>query len=95
MELENKKLKEENVKLESHIYNFDNLSESRHKFGAATGLKVESFNNLLKFLYPGKDSCNIKFMILQADYHKVMMISEVQSQIQSQNCHLKITCSCI
>ena len=60
-EIENKKLKEENIKLKSHIYNFDNISESRDEFRAATGLTVESFNNLLEFLNPGKDSCNIKF----------------------------------
>ena len=28
---------------------------------AATSLTNESFNNLLEFLNPGKDSCNIKF----------------------------------
>ena len=61
MELENKKLKEENTKLKSHNYNFDNVSESRDEFRAATGLTVESFNNLLEFLNPSKDSCNIKF----------------------------------
>ena len=61
LELKNKKLKEENIKLKSHIYNFDNVSESGDVFRAATGLTVESFNNLLEFLNPGKDSCNIKF----------------------------------
>ena len=61
VELENKKLKEENIKLKSHIYNSGNVSESGDKFPAATGLTVESFNNLLQFLNPGKDSCNIKF----------------------------------
>ena len=49
------------TKLKSHIYNFDNVSESGDEFRAATGLTVESFNNLLEFLNPGKDSCNIKF----------------------------------
>ena len=61
LELENKKLKEENIKLKSHNYNFDNVSGSRDEFRAATGLTVESFNNLLEFLNPSKDSCNIKF----------------------------------
>ena len=61
LELENKKLKEENIKLKSHNYNFDNVSESRDEFRAATGLTVESFNNLLEFLNPSKNSCNIKF----------------------------------
>ena len=61
MELENKNSKEENVKLKSHIYNSDNVSESRDEFRATTRLTVESFNNLLEFLSPGKDSCNIKF----------------------------------
>ena len=61
LELENKKLKEENIKLKSHIYNFDNVSGSRDEFRSKTGLKAESFNNLLEFLNPGKDSCNIKF----------------------------------
>ena len=28
LELENKRLKEDNIKLKSHIYNFDNVSES-------------------------------------------------------------------
>ena len=32
LELENKKLKEENIKLKSHIYNFDNVSESRASY---------------------------------------------------------------
>ena len=45
LELENKTLKEENIKLKSHIYNFDNVSESGDEFRAATGLTVESFNN--------------------------------------------------
>ena len=54
---------------------------------AATGLPVESFNNLLEFLNPGKDSCNIKFyqlgfMIFQADYQKIVMTLEVQIQVQ-------------
>ena len=61
LELENKKLKEENIKLKSHIYNFDNVSESGDEFRAATGLTVESFNNLQEFLNPGKSSCNITF----------------------------------
>ena len=61
LELENKKLKEENIELKSHFYNFDNVSESGDEFTATTGLTVGSFNNLLQFLNPGKDSCNIKF----------------------------------
>ena len=44
LELENKKLKGGNIKLKSHIYNFDNVSESGDEFHAATGLTVESFN---------------------------------------------------
>ena len=54
-------MKEENSKLKSHIYNFGSVSESRDEFCATTDLTVESFNNLLEFLNPGKDSCNIKF----------------------------------
>ena len=61
LELENKKLRKENIKLKSHICNFDNVSESGNEFRAATGLTVESFNNLLELLNPGKDSCSIKF----------------------------------
>ena len=61
LEIENKQLKGENIKLKSHIYNFDNVSESGDKFCAATGLTVDSFNNLLEFLNPSKDSCNTKF----------------------------------
>ena len=59
MEIENKQLKGENIKLKSHIYNF--VSESGDKFCAATDLTVDSFNNLLEFLNPSKDSCNTKF----------------------------------
>ena len=47
--------------MKSHIYNFDTVSKSEDKFRAATILIDESFNNLLEFLNPGKDSCNIKF----------------------------------
>ena len=47
--------------MKSNIYNIDNVSESRDELRAVTGITVESFNNLLKFLNPGKDSCNIKF----------------------------------
>ena len=54
-------MKEDNIKLKSHICNFGNVSESGDKFRAAAGLTVESFNNLLEFLNPSKDSCNIKF----------------------------------
>ena len=54
-------MKEENIKLKSHFYNFDNVSESGDEFRAGTGLTVESFNYLLVFLNLGKDSCNIKF----------------------------------
>ena len=61
LEIENRKLKEENIKLKSHSYNFDNVWESKDKFRAAPGLTVESFNNLPSFLNPGKGSCNIKF----------------------------------
>ena len=61
LESENKKFKEENIKLKSHIYNFDNASESRDELRAVTGITVESFNNVLEVLNPGKDSCNIKF----------------------------------
>ena len=57
LELENKKLKEENIKLKFHIYDFDNLSKPGDEFHAATGLTVESFNNLLEVLNPGKGSC--------------------------------------
>ena len=60
-ELKSKKVKEDNIKLKSHICNFGNVSESGDKFRAAAGLTVESFNNLLDFLNPGKRSCNIKF----------------------------------
>ena len=61
LELENKKLKKGNIKLKSQIYNFNNVSELGDEFRAATGLTVDFFNNLLEFLNPGKDSCNIKF----------------------------------
>ena len=61
LELEKKKMKEENIKLKSHFYNFDNVSESGDEFRAGTGLTVESFNYLLVFLNLGKDSCNITF----------------------------------
>ena len=54
-------MKEKIIMLKSHIYNFDNISESRDEFRAATGLIVESFNNLLEFLNLGNDGCNIKF----------------------------------
>ena len=57
LELENKKLKKENIKLKSHSYGFDNLSKSGDEFRPATSLTVESFNNLLEFLNPGKGSC--------------------------------------
>ena len=89
LELENKKLKEENIKLKSHIYNFDNVSESGDKLRTATGLTVESFNNLTEFLNQRKDSCNIKF------YDTSSRLSQVQSQVESQNCQLKISCSCM
>ena len=96
MELENKKLKEENIKLKSHNYNFVNVSESRDEFRAATGLTVESFNNLLEFLNPGKDSCNIKFYdTLSRLSQSFDDIDQVQGQVQSQNCNLKISCSCL
>ena len=61
LELEKKKMKEENIKLKSHFYNFDNVSESGDKFRAGTGLTFESFNYLLVFLNLGKDSCNVRF----------------------------------
>ena len=61
LEFENTKLKEENIKLKFCICNFDNVSASGDEFRATTGLTVESFNNLLEFLKPGKDSFNIKF----------------------------------
>ena len=61
LELENKNLKDENNKLKSHVYNFDNVSKSGDEFRAATVVKVESFNNLLEFLNPGEVSRNIKF----------------------------------
>ena len=61
LELENKKVKEEEIKLKSHIYSFDNASELRDEFRAATGFIVDSFNNLLELINPAKDSCNIKF----------------------------------
>ena len=54
-------MKEGNIKLKSHIYNFDNVSKSEDEFRAAAGLTDESFNNLLDIFNPGKDSCNIKF----------------------------------
>ena len=43
--------------------------------------ETESFKNLPEFLNPGKDSCKLGFLILQADYHKVVMTLEVQSQL--------------
>ena len=49
------------MKLKFHNYNFDNLSESGDEFHAATGLTVESFNDFLEFLNPGRGSCNITF----------------------------------
>ena len=93
-ELENKEFKEENIKLKSHIYSFDSASESGDELRAATGLTVESFNNLLEFLNQGKDSCNIKFYDTSTEYHKDVVTLEGQSQVQSQNCQFKISCSC-
>ena len=61
LELENKKPKEENIKLKSHIYIYDNVSESGDKLHTATGLTVQFFNNLTEFLNQLRDSCNIKF----------------------------------
>ena len=60
-EIRKKNLKGGNIKLKSHIYNFDNVSKSEEEFRAATDLTDESFNNLLEIFNPGKDSCNIKF----------------------------------
>ena len=60
LQLENKKLKQENVNLKFIIYNLDNVSESGNQFCAKTGLTVVSFHNLLEVLNPDKKSCNIK-----------------------------------
>ena len=40
-----------------------------------------------------KTVVTLSFMILQADYHQVVMTLEVQSQVQSQSCHLQVSCS--
>ena len=42
-----------------------------------------------------KTVVTLNFMILQADYHKVVMTLEVQSQVQSQNCHLQVSYLCV
>ena len=42
-----------------------------------------------------KTVVTLSFVILQADYHKVVMTLEVQSQVQSQSCHLQVSCSFI
>ena len=60
LQLENKKLKQENVNLKIIIYNVDNASESGNQFCAETGLTVVSFHNLLEVLNPDKKSCKIK-----------------------------------
>ena len=46
------------LNLKSHIYNFDDVSESVGEFRTANDLTVESFNNIMEFLNPGKDSGN-------------------------------------
>ena len=80
-------MKERNIKLKSHIFNFDNLSESGSKFRPATGITVGYINNLLEFLNPGESSCNIKFYDTSS--------RQVQSLIQSQSYHLLISWSCV
>ena len=47
------------------------MSESGDKFRAATGLTVESSNNLMQFLVQVKTVVTLSFAILQADYHKI------------------------
>lgn len=88
-----KNLKEKNVRLKSHVYNFGNVSDSGKESRAATGHTGEYFNNLRKFLNRGEGSCNIIFTILQADSLKIVMTMEVQSLGQSQNYHLPISSS--
>ena len=97
LELENKKFKEENIKFKSHVYNFVNVSESDDEFCAATGLTVESINNLLDFLNPGKDSCNIKSYDTSSRLSQSRddIGSRKDTSVQSQNFHLKISYSYI
>ena len=95
LELKNKKLKEENIRLKSHIYNLGNVLESGNEFCAATGRAVESFNNLLEFLNPGEGSCNIKFYDTSSRLSQSSDDIGSQSLVQSQNRYLKISCTCI
>ena len=46
--------------LQSKIYNYDNVSKNEKLFRKANGVHVEKCNALLKFIDPGKESCNIK-----------------------------------
>ena len=65
--------------MKSHIYEFGNVSESGDEFRAATDLTIESFKNLLEFLNPGEDSCNVTF------YDSSSRLSESCDDIESPN----------
>ena len=53
-------IEREKLYLQSKIYNYDNVSKNEKLFRKATGVHVEKFNALLKFIDSGKESCNIK-----------------------------------
>ena len=53
-------IEQENLYLQSRIYNYENVSKKENFFRKATGIHVEKFDALLKFIDPGEGSSNIK-----------------------------------
>ena len=54
-------IEEEKTKLETHVYNYENISKNPTFFKKATGLEKESFDSLFEFLDPGDDGSKLKY----------------------------------
>ena len=55
------KLQEQNQMLQNQMFNYKNVSKDEEIFRKTTGIKLNSFQSLIKYVNPGKKCSNIKY----------------------------------
>ena len=55
------KLQDENKMLQDKMFNYNNISKNEKNFRKTTGIELNKFHSLLKYVNPGEKCSNIKY----------------------------------
>jgi len=60
----NTDLRQRNTDSESKYFRYKNVSKNSELFRKTTGISEEKFEELLEYITPGEDSCNISYLVM-------------------------------